>query len=61
MRAVVGETGRGPPRLAAPADATREQVEALAMASEKVAAQVNGATVRNVVYVPGRLVNIVVG
>jgi len=58
---VVQVNGKLRDRLTVPADATREQVEAMAMASEKVAAQVDGATVRNVVYVPGRLVNIVVG
>jgi leucyl-tRNA synthetase len=44
-----------------PVDASREQVEAMAMQSDKVVAQIDGATVRNVVYVPGRLVNIVAG
>jgi leucyl-tRNA synthetase len=58
---VVQVNGKVRDRLSVPADATREQVEAMAMASEKVASQINGATVRNVVYVPGRLVNIVVG
>jgi leucyl-tRNA synthetase len=47
-------------RLAVPVDATRAQVEALALASEKVSALVDGQPVQNVVYVPGRLVNIVV-
>jgi leucyl-tRNA synthetase len=58
---VVQVNGKVRDRLTVPADATREQVEAMAMASERVAAQIDGATVRNVVYVPGRLVNIVVG
>ena len=58
---VVQVNGKVRDRLSVPADATREQVEAMAMQSEKVAAQIDGASVRNVVYVPGRLVNIVVG
>jgi leucyl-tRNA synthetase len=58
---VVQVNGKVRDRLSVPADATREQVEAMAMQSEKVAAQIDGATVRNVVYVPARLVNIVVG
>ncbi|MGE0539111.1 MAG: leucine--tRNA ligase [Dehalococcoidia bacterium] len=57
---VVQINGKVRDRLSVPVDATREQVEAMAMASEKVAGQIDGATVRNVVYVPGRLVNIVV-
>jgi leucyl-tRNA synthetase len=58
---VVQVNGKVRDRLSVPADATREQVEAVAMASDKVAALLDGAAVRNVVYVPGRLVNIVVG
>jgi leucyl-tRNA synthetase len=57
---VVQVNGKVRDRLVVPTDATREQIEALALASEKVAGQIDGATVRNVVYVPGRLVNIVV-
>src|SRR5215208_1404914 len=58
---VVQVNGKVRDRLSVPADATREQVEAMAMQSERVTSQSDGATVRNVVYVPGRLVNIVVG
>jgi leucyl-tRNA synthetase len=57
---VVQVNGKVRDRLTVPADATREQVEALAMASERVSAQIDGTTIRTVVYVPGRLVNIVV-
>jgi len=57
---VIQVNGKLRDRLSVPADATREQVEALAMQSEKVVSQVEGATVKNVVYVAGRLVNIVV-
>jgi leucyl-tRNA synthetase len=57
---VVQVNGKVRDRLTVPVDATREQVEALAMASERVSAQINGTAIRNVVYVPGRLVNIVV-
>ena len=40
--------------------ATSEEVIALAKADEKVAAEVEGKTVVKELYVPGRLVNIVV-
>jgi leucyl-tRNA synthetase len=42
-------------------DATKDQIEAAARAEPKVAALLEGATVRKVVVVPGRLVNFVVG
>jgi leucyl-tRNA synthetase len=44
-----------------PADADRDALEAAARADERVAALLDGATVRKVVVVPGRLVNLVVG
>ena len=47
-------------RLTLPADATEEQARALALASGRVRAQLNGAEVARVIYVPGRLLNIVV-
>ena len=43
------------------ADATAEVIEAAARAEPKIAAILEGATVRKVVVVPGRLVNFVVG
>jgi leucyl-tRNA synthetase len=42
-------------------DATREQVEALALASPKIQDWTSGLTVKKVVVVPGKLVNLVVG
>jgi leucyl-tRNA synthetase len=47
-------------RVAAPADASREEQERLALTSHKVAAQLDGGEVVRTVVVPGRLVNIVV-
>ncbi|MEJ5169668.1 MAG: leucine--tRNA ligase [Fimbriimonadales bacterium] len=41
------------------ADATREQVEQAALSSAKVQSHLSGRELRKVVYVPGRLVNIV--
>ena len=46
-------------RLVVPADADRAVVEAAART--EVASHLDGATVRKVVFVPGRLVNFVVG
>ncbi len=42
-------------------DATREQVEALALASPKIQDWTSGLMVKKVVVVPGKLVNLVVG
>jgi len=45
--------------LTAPKGASREALEALALASEKVQRSLDGAQVRKVIVVPDRLVNIV--
>jgi len=42
-----------------PADASKEQVEALALQSEPAQKVLNGGTPKKVIVVPGRLVNIV--
>ena len=44
-----------------PADADAAALEAAARADEKVAGYLDGATVRRVIAVPGRLVNFVLG
>ncbi len=46
-------------RLTLPADATREQIEQAALANDKVMALLAGKTLRKVVVVPGKIVNIV--
>ena len=48
-------------RLMIPADSTIEQMEKIALGSEQVQQLLDGKTVRKVVCVPGRLVNIVAG
>jgi len=48
-------------RLMMPADSTIEQMEKIALGSEQVQQLLDGKTVRKVVCVPGRLVNIVAG
>ncbi|MEM1053465.1 MAG: class I tRNA ligase family protein, partial [Pseudomonadota bacterium] len=45
--------------LTAPKSASKEDLEAMALASEKVQRSINGAEVRKVIVVPDRLVNIV--
>ena len=46
-------------RLTVPANATKEELEQIALADDKVKAHIGDATVRKVICVPGRLVNIV--
>ncbi|WP_293222888.1 hypothetical protein, partial [Ottowia sp.] len=55
----VGGKLRGAIRV--PAGASREAIEQAALASEAFAKFGAGATVRKVVIVPGRLINVVVG
>jgi leucyl-tRNA synthetase len=42
-----------------PADATKEQIEALALQSEPAVKALNGGAPKKVILVPGRLINIV--
>jgi leucyl-tRNA synthetase len=46
-------------RIVVPVDATKEQVEQAALADEKVKGHIEGKTVRKVIVVPGKMVNIV--
>jgi leucyl-tRNA synthetase len=46
-------------RITVPADATEEQISAVALAAAKVKDSIGAATVRKVIVIPGRLVNIV--
>ena len=56
---VVQVNGKVRDRLTVPADVSRETAEQLALASDGGRRFTAGLTVRKVVYVPGRLVNIV--
>ena len=47
-------------RVQVAADASREAIEAVALADENVQRFVDGKEIRKVVVVPGRLVNVVV-
>ena len=56
---VVQVNGKVRDKLTVPVDATRHAVESLALNSERVRRFIDGAVVSTVVYVPGKLVNIV--
>ncbi len=53
--------GRLRARVVVPADAGGAAIEAAARQDERVAALLEGKTIRKVVVVPGKLVNFVVG
>jgi len=48
-------------RIIVPADATQAQLEAAALASEKVKPFIEGKTIKKIIVLPKKLVNIVVG
>jgi leucyl-tRNA synthetase len=57
---VVQVNGKLRDRIEVPADITEETAKELALSSERVRPHVEGKELRNSVYVPGRLVNLVV-
>jgi leucyl-tRNA synthetase len=60
IQLVVQVNGKLRGHLQVPATATRDFIEAAALADEQVKKFVNGATPKKVVVVPGRLVNVVI-
>ena len=58
---IVQVNGKLRDRLEAPADISEDAAKDLALASEKVRPHLEGRELRKAVYVPGRLVNLVVG
>ena len=46
-------------RVTIPADMPKDEVLSLAKADEKIAALIEGKTIKKEIYVPGKLVNIV--
>jgi leucyl-tRNA synthetase len=56
---VIQINGKVKAKLMVPADATREKLEEIAMGDDKIKEQIDGKTVRKVIAVPGKLVNIV--
>jgi leucyl-tRNA synthetase len=61
VQVAVQVNGKVRSQVSVPADADAAALEAAARADEKIAAQLDGKTVRRVVAVPGRLVNFVLG
>jgi leucyl-tRNA synthetase len=57
---IVQVNGKLRDRVAAPASASQEEQERLALSSEKVASQLNSGELVKTVVVPGRLVNFVI-
>ena len=55
------EAGRLRDRITVPASIGDDDARERALESPRVQSHIDGKTVRNVVYVPGRLVNVVVG
>ena len=60
MEIVVQVNGKVRDRLTLPSEANEEQARALAIASERVQGWVEGKEPKRVIYVPGKLLNIVV-
>ena len=46
-------------KITVAADATKEQVETLGLAEQNVQQHTDSKTIRKVIYIPGRLLNIV--
>ena len=58
---MVQVNGKVRDRLTVPVGTPDAEVEALALASEKVVQERNGKQIRKVIVVPGKLVNVVMG
>ena len=56
---IVQVNGKVRAKLEVPASASKDEIEAQAMADENIQKQIEGKTVRKVIVVPGKLVNIV--
>ncbi len=61
IQLVIQVNGKVRDRILVSAEATEEDLKALALESEKVKQFADGKTVRKVIVVPGKLINIVVG
>lgn len=58
---VVQVNGKVRAKITVPADITEEQVRSLATQETQIAKYLEGATIRKTIYVPGKLLNLVVG
>lgn len=61
VEVVVQVNGKVRAKLTIPTDTTKEEMERLAKENERVQAAIGEKTIRKVIAVPGKLVNIVVG
>ncbi|MDT8859326.1 leucine--tRNA ligase [Alkalihalobacillus sp. MEB130] len=61
VEVVVQINGKVKAKLMIPSDATKEQMEDIAKGDDKVQSAIGDKTVRKIIAVPGKLVNIVVG
>jgi leucyl-tRNA synthetase len=61
MTIVVQVNGKLRGRIAVPADASRESVQEVALADANVQKHIEGKTIRKVIVIPEKLVNVVVG
>ena len=60
MEIVLQINGKVRGRLVVPSEASKEELEKVALADERIKSLIGDGTVRKVIAVPGRLVNIVV-
>ena len=60
MEIVLQINGKVRGRLVVPSEATKDELEKVALADERIQSLIGNGTVRKVIAVPGRLVNIVV-
>jgi leucyl-tRNA synthetase len=58
---VIQVNGKLRDRVLVPVGTSTEEIERLALASEKVRSELNGKQIRKVIAVPGKLVNVVIG
>jgi len=61
MTIVVQVNGKVRDRLQVPVGTAQEEVERLALASDKVQSELTGKQIRKIIPVPGKLINIVIG
>ena len=59
IQIIVQVNGKLRARLTVPAEISKEDLEAQALADSNVTAHTDGKTVRKVIVIPGKLVNIV--
>jgi leucyl-tRNA synthetase len=57
---VIQVNGKVRERIEVPADISEGEVRALALENSRVASFIGEATIQKIIYIPGRLVNIVV-